>query len=97
RARTAQSAAARVPDGSEPTILCSRFDLFQTGMIVTPCCAARTQAANCGFAWCANRSPTPSEYFSRDFLVTNGPQSYSQSIVGGGAGPGQARISKWRV
>src|ERR1700733_712359 len=67
----ARSAAARVPEGSDPTIRCSRLDLFQTGMMVTPCRAACTQAANCGLAWCANRSPTPSEYFSRNVLVTN--------------------------
>ena len=35
-----RSAAARTLAGSEPTMLCSRFDLFQTGMTVAPRSAA---------------------------------------------------------
>ena len=63
--RTAASAAARVVAGSEPMIVCSRFDLFQTGMTSAPCSAASMQARSCAFAWWANRSPTPTEYFAR--------------------------------
>ena len=37
---TAASAAARTLAGSEPMIVCSRFDLFQTGMTSTPRSAA---------------------------------------------------------
>ena len=33
---TAVSAAARVEDGSEPMIVCSRFDLFHTGITSIP-------------------------------------------------------------
>src|SRR5205807_1082440 len=58
----------------EPTILCSRLDLFQTGTIGTPRLAAQIQAASCGLAWCAKRSPTPIENFdrsiARDFRIT---------------------------
>src|SRR5437763_33 len=47
---TAASAAARVVAGPEPMIVCSRFDLFQTGTTSIPRSAARTQARSCGFA-----------------------------------------------
>src|SRR6185312_6950836 len=62
---TAASAAARVCVGSDPMIMCSRLDLFQTGVTSTPAALAFMQAASCAFAWCANRSPTPIEYFGR--------------------------------
>ena len=58
-------AAARTLDGSEPTKVCSRLDLFQTGITSTPCCAAMMQACSCALAWCANRSPVPTEYLAR--------------------------------
>src|SRR5271170_29805 len=60
---TAASAAARVCVGSEPMMVCSRLDLFQTGAMVTPAFLAFTQACNCALAWCAKRSPMPTEYF----------------------------------
>ena len=44
KAFTAASTAARVPAGSEPTMRCSRLDLFQTGVTSAPCCAARMKA-----------------------------------------------------
>ncbi len=47
--------------GSEPMIMCSRLDLFHTGTTSTPASPAITHAASCAFAWCANRSPTPTE------------------------------------
>src|SRR3954447_25120217 len=63
RSRTAASAAARTLAGSDPMMVCSRFDLFHTGMTSTPLLAARTHAWSCALAWCANRSPPPIEYF----------------------------------
>ena len=60
----AASAAAVTLDGSEPTIRCSRLDLFQTGVMFTPFSAASIKARNCASACCAKRSPTPMEYFS---------------------------------
>ena len=42
---TAASAAARRLAGSEPMKVCSRLDLFQTGTMSTPCCAARDAGA----------------------------------------------------
>src|SRR5579875_2640868 len=62
---TAASAAARVEVGSEPMMLCSRFDLFHTGMTSIPAFAASTHACSCAFAWWAKRSPTPMEYLPR--------------------------------
>ena len=59
---TAASAAALTLEGSEPMMLCSRFDLFQTGTTSTPCSRTFTHACNCALAWWANRSPTPTEY-----------------------------------
>src|ERR1700722_20714165 len=56
---TAASAAIRVWLGSDPIIMCSRLDLFQTGTTSTPASEARTHAASCAFAWRANLSPTP--------------------------------------
>ncbi len=47
---TAASAAARVCAGSDPMIVCSRFDLFHTGTTSTPASAAFMHAANCAFA-----------------------------------------------
>src|SRR5947209_10360196 len=61
---TAARAAASTLGGREPTIVCSRCDLFQTGVTSTPRAAACAHARNCAFAWCAKRSPTPKEYFS---------------------------------
>ena len=43
---TASSAAARVLAGVEPIMVCSRFDLFHTGMTSTPCSAAILQACS---------------------------------------------------
>src|SRR3954466_12762550 len=65
RADTASSAAARTLDGDEPTVMCSRCDLFQTGTTGAPCSAAIMQARSCAFAWCAKRSPMPKVYFPR--------------------------------
>jgi hypothetical protein len=62
--RTAASAAASTLAGLEPTMPCSRKDLFQTGVTSTPLSAARMHARSCAFAWWAKRSPTPKEYFS---------------------------------
>src|SRR5437016_5342308 len=62
---TAESAAARTLAGSEPTIRCSRLDLFQTGITTAPRSAAIMHARNCALAWWAKRSPTPRENFSR--------------------------------
>src|SRR3954453_8760486 len=64
-ASTAASAAARVLEGAEPTVVCSRCDLFQTGTTGAPFSAASIQARNCAFAWCAKRSPMPNENFPR--------------------------------
>src|ERR1051326_280441 len=61
---TAASAAGRTLAGREPTMECSRCDLFHTGVTSTPCAAAIAHARSCAFAWCAKRSPTPNEYFS---------------------------------
>ena len=47
---TAASAAARTLAGREPTMVCSRCDLFQTGVTSTPRSAASTHARNCAFA-----------------------------------------------
>src|SRR5260370_1248214 len=41
--RTARSAAALTLAGSEPTMLCSRFDLFHTGITSRPAPAAIMQ------------------------------------------------------
>src|SRR5579871_1870703 len=62
--RTAASAAARTPAGSEPTVTCSRCDLFQTGTTSAPWTVASRNARNCAFAWWAKRSPTPTEYLA---------------------------------
>ncbi len=69
---TAASAAARVAAGSLPIIVCSRFDLFQTGITSTPRSPASWHARSCAFAWCANRSPTPIEYFARVSMGASG-------------------------
>src|SRR5215469_6840017 len=61
----AASAATRVFFGSLPMIVCSRLDLFHTGATSIPPSFALMQAANWAFAWCANRSPTPTEYFGK--------------------------------
>src|ERR1700689_918606 len=59
---TAASAAWRTDEGSEPMIVCSRFDLFQTGMTSTPFCKATSHACNSVLGWCPNLAPTPTEY-----------------------------------
>ena len=50
--------------GAEPMVVCSRCDLFQTGITSAPRSAAIMQARSCAFAWWAKRSPTPTEYFA---------------------------------
>ena len=62
---TAASASSRTLVGSLWTMLCSRLDLFQTGVTSTPSCFAFTKAASCALPWCANRSPMPMENFGR--------------------------------
>src|SRR3990172_133359 len=49
-------------------VMCSRLDLFQTGMINTPCCSAFCKALNCADPSAPNRSPIPKEYVS-SFIV----------------------------
>src|ERR1017187_4637697 len=44
-------------------MVCSRFDLFQTGTTSTPASAAFMHAASWALAWWAKRSPTPMENF----------------------------------
>ncbi len=51
RALTAASAAWRTEEGSEPMIICSRFDLFHTGTTSIPLWRAFMQACNCALAW----------------------------------------------
>src|SRR5437870_3587378 len=58
---TAFWAASRTLAGSEPMMVCSRLDLFQTGVTWAPFSEARTQACNWALAWCAKRSPMPRE------------------------------------
>src|SRR5882762_8171685 len=64
-------------------MVCSRFDLFHTGTTGTPASAARTQARNCAFAWCTNRSPTPIENLPSDFVVDTSciPLAISQLML----------------
>src|SRR5262245_17541216 len=69
RSRTAASAAVRTLAGSDPTMPCSRFDLFHTGTTCTPCSAPRIHARSCALAWWAKRSPTPMESFSSFNIV----------------------------
>src|SRR5437870_13663115 len=52
--------------------MCSRLDLFQTGMTSTPCSAAFIHARNWALAWCAKRSPMPNEYFPRESMLLTG-------------------------
>src|ERR1700681_184968 len=44
-------------------MLCSRLDLFHTGITSTPCCKAATQAWSWALPCSEKRSPTPIEYF----------------------------------
>src|ERR1700678_242859 len=62
RALTAASAAARLWAGSEPMVMCSRLDLFQTGTMEAPSLWARRHVCNWASACRANRSPIPREY-----------------------------------
>src|ERR1700682_4400823 len=80
---TAASAARRTDKGSEPMIGCSRVGLFHTGITWTPFCKACTQACNCAWAWCANRSPTPMEYLAsfRCLLSTVQPHCCAYSYL----------------
>src|SRR2546421_2823638 len=63
-------------------MVCSRCDLFQTGVTSTPCAAASTNARNCAFAWRAKRSPTPKEYLSNfKALPISSPLLFILSIL----------------
>src|ERR1700730_3368034 len=44
-------------------MLCSRVDLFHTGITSTACCKAATQAWSWALPCSEKRSPTPIEYF----------------------------------
>ena len=68
RSATALSAAWRVWMGSEPMMLCSRLDLFQTGVMSMPSFLASMKAASWAWAPLAKRSPTPNVYLGQVFI-----------------------------
>src|SRR2546427_11489547 len=80
----AAAAAMRTLEGSEPTMRCSRLDLFQTGMTSTPCSAARRQARNWAWACCAKRSPMPIEYLANLSAVYDITQSITEEQTNDG-------------
>ena len=86
RAFTAASAAARVLVGSEPMMLCSRLDLFQTGTISTPSFLAARQAASWASASWAKRSPMPRE----NLPMTRGWEDI-RGVRAARVGPGRTR------
>jgi hypothetical protein len=67
--RTASSAATRTLGGCEPTVVCSRYDLFQTGTTSAPRSTAVMHARSWALAWWAKRSPTPIEYFASSSIA----------------------------
>src|SRR3984893_3814464 len=44
-------------------MLCSRLDLFHTGITSTPCCKALTQTLRWALPCSEKRAPTPIEYY----------------------------------
>src|SRR6185312_5483357 len=60
---TAASAAARVEYGSEPMMLCSRFDLFHTGITSAPAFCASMQACSWVLVCFVIRRRPPRENF----------------------------------
>src|SRR5207247_6402144 len=62
-------------------VMCSRLDLFQTGMTSTPRSAALMQARNWALAWCAKRSPMPNEYFPRASMLLTSRLDMRHSAV----------------
>src|SRR5437016_12846099 len=62
-------------------VMCSRLDLFQTGMTSTPSSVALIQGRNWALAWCAKRSPMPSEYFPRGSILLTSRLKMRYSMV----------------
>src|ERR1700722_1331723 len=79
-------------------MVCSRLDLFHTGTPTTPSFSALMQAASCAFAWCANLSPTPTEYFGNFNPSAIYTSPFSKAIRHtASAQPWKERISAYSV